>query len=352
MHWVVYTDYLRTDQEKGVSNDMMAESLENDKGCSMYHDYLYGNEAEFYAFYRLPKALIENKLYVGMSAEAKLLYVLFLDRAALSAINNWRDELGRIYIIYPVEEIMRVMGCGNQKAAKILLELEQEYGLIERKKQGFCKPNLIYVKSVCNVVLNSHLQTCENHISGSVKITPPEVLKSHANKTNINKTDINKTNPILSEREREEKERREKITDYFYKNLSFEQLKEEYPMKKEILEEILAVILDTVFSKRKQIRIAGDDKPKDIVYGQFMKLEANHIRYVLEVMEKASNIRNTKQYILTALYNATLTINSYYTMQYNDSCEDETQEKKTRTFSYFSNETKNEELLKQILQGS
>ena len=150
---------------------MMADGLENDKGCSMYHEYLYGSEAELYAFYRLPKALIENKLYVGMSAEAKLLYALFLDRAALSASNNWRDELGRIYIIYPVEDIMRVMGCGNQKAAKILMELEQEYGLIERKKQGFCKPNLIYVKSVCNVVLNSHLQTCENHISGSVKIT-------------------------------------------------------------------------------------------------------------------------------------------------------------------------------------
>lgn len=103
----------------------MADGLGNDKGCSMYHEYPYGREAELYAFYRLPKALIENKLYVGMSAEAKLLYALFLDRAALSASNNWRDELGRIYIIYPVEDIMRVMGCGNQKAAKILMKFMQ-----------------------------------------------------------------------------------------------------------------------------------------------------------------------------------------------------------------------------------
>ncbi|MBO5158046.1 MAG: replication initiator protein A [Lachnospiraceae bacterium] len=303
---------------------MTKESLENDKGCGMYHEYLYGSEAELYAFYRFPKALIENKLYVGMSAEAKLLYVLFLDRAALSASNNWRDELGRIYIIYPVEDIMRVMGCGNQKAAKILMELEQEYGLIERKKQGFCKPNLIYVKSVCSVVLNSHLQTCENHISGSVEITSPEVLKSHANNTNINKTNIINTNPILSGWDREEMGKREVLEKYFYRNLSIESLKEEYPTKAECIDEIYAIVLDTVCSKRKMIRISGDDKPKEVVYGQFMKLEANHIRYVLEIMEKASNIRNTKQYILTALYNATLTINSYFTMQYNNSCEEET----------------------------
>lgn len=330
---------------------MMAESLENDRGCSMYHEYLYGSEAELYAFYRFPKALIENKLYVGMSAEAKLLYVLFLDRAALSASNNWRDELGRIYIIYPVEDIMRVMGCGNQKAAKILMELEQEYGLIERKKQGFCKPNLIYVKSVCNVVLNSHLQTCENHISGSVEITSSEVLKSHANNTNINKTNNINTNPIHSGWDREEMEKREVLEKYFYRNLSIECLKEEYPTKAECIDEIYAIVLDTVCSKRKMIRIAGDDKPKEVVYGQFMKLGANHIRYVLEIMEKASNIRNTKQYILTALYNATLTINSYFTMQYNNSCEEETKEKETKGFSYFSNETNNEELLKQIIQG-
>ncbi len=330
---------------------MTKEGLENDKGCCLYHEYLYGNETELYSFYRLPKALIENKLYVGMSAEAKLMYSLFLDRAALSASNNWRDDQGRIYIIFQVEEIMRVMGCGNQKAARILMELEHGYGLIERKKQGFCKPNIIYVKSVTSVVLNSHVHTCENHISGSVKITSPEVLKSHTNNTNINNTDINNTNPILSGGEREEMEKRKAMEKYFCSNLSIECLKEEYPAKIECIDEICAIILDTVCSKRKMIRIAGDDKPKEVVYGQFMKLEANHIRHVLEIMEKASNIRNTKQYILTALYNATLTINSYFTMQYNNNCEEEKKEKGTKGYSYFSDETNNEELLKQILHG-
>lgn len=300
----------------------MSEDLECDKGCGMYHDYLYGNEAELYTFYRLPKVLIESKLYVEMSAEAKLLYALFLDRAALSAINNWRDEMGRIYIIFQVEEIMRVMGCGNQKAAKILNELETKYDLIERRKQGFCKPNLIYVKSVCNVMLNSHFQRCENQISGSVKITRQEVLKSHTNNTNINQTDRNQTDPIHSEREQEELDKRALMKKYFYRNLSMDRLKEENPMKQEILDEILEVILDTVCSKRKVIRIAGDDKPKEIVYGQLMKLEANHIRYVLSVLSKASNVRNVKQYILATLYNASMTVNHYYLLQQNEDCEE------------------------------
>lgn len=328
---------------------MTKEGLENDKGCCLYHEYLYGNEAELYAFYRLPKALIENKLYVGMSAEAKLLYSLFLDRAALSAINNWKDDQGRIYIIFQVEEIMRVMGCGNQKAAKILVELEHRYGLIERKKQGFCKPNIIYVKSVTSVVLNSHLHTCENHISGSVKITSPEVLKSHTNNTNYNNTNINNTNPTTSEMVEDMFEQRNKYEKYFTDNLSMEKLIDEFPDKKEILREIVEVILETMCSSCKTIRIAKEDKPREVVHSRFMKLEAEHIRYVLEVLENSSNIRNMKQYILTTLYNASMTINNYITSKNNGSCEKEEIKALKDHFGYFGPETNNRELLNAIL---
>ena len=329
---------------------MTKEGLENDKGCFLYHEYLYGNEAELYAFYRLPKALIENKLYVGMSAEAKLLYSLFLDRAALSASNNWKDEQGRVYIIFQVEEIMRVMGCGNQKAAKILVELEHRYGLIERKKQGFCKPNIIYVKSVTSVVLNSHLHTCENHISGSVKITSPEVLKSHTNNTNYNNTNINNTNPTTSEMVEDMFEQRNKYEKYFTDNLSMEKLIDEFPDKKEILREIVEVILETMCSSCKTIRIAKEDKPRDVVCSRFMKLEAEHIRYVLDALENATSIHNTKQYILTTLYNASMTMNSHISLQISAKQKKEESPIAKARFGYFSPDTKNEELLKKILE--
>ena len=299
---------------------MIEQQTESD--VNLNHDYLYGYEAEMYAFYKIPKVLIENVLYAGMSAEAKLLYAIFLDRASLSASNGWKDVNGRIYIIYQIEDIMRVMGCGNQKAVKILAELENKFGLIERKKQGFCKPNLIYVKSVSRLVLNSHSLECENHMSGGVKITSTEVLKSHTNNTNINNTDFNNTNPILSADVDEELYKREVLMKYFDKHLEIDQLKKQYPMKQWEIDEIVEVILDTVCSKRKHIRIAGDDKPISIVHSQFMKLEGNHIRYVLDVLEKASEVRNVKQYILAALYNASMTMNHYYTLRCNNIIEE------------------------------
>ena len=318
-------------------------------GFNMRHDYMYGNESEISSFYRIPKILLENRIYSDMSADAKLLYAIFLDRASLSAANEWKDEDGRIYIIFQVEDIMRILGCGNQKASKLLAELENSYDLIERKKQGFCKPNLIYVKAVSTLMLESHVQKCENHISGSVKTTRTEVLKSHTNNTNYNNTYKNNTNHISHESDDENMEKRIALKKYFWETLSVEKLIEEYPTRKEILNEIVEVILDTVCSNQKTIYVAKDYKPKKIVDSRFMKLQADHIRNVLEIIEKATNIRNTKQYILTALYNSTLTVNSYFTMQNNNSCATETKEKETNSFNYFSSETKNEELLKQIL---
>ena len=293
-----------------------------DKNCRMNHDYLYGNESELYSFYRIPKILLENEMYYGMSAEAKLLYALFLDRATLSAANGWKDHNGRIYIIYQIEDIMRVMGCGNQKAVRILSELENGYDLIERKKQGFCKPNLIYVKSISHVVLNSHFMECENHISGSVKNTSTEVLKTHTNYTNNNNTNVNNTNPILSEKFDEEMYKREVLQKYFERHLEIDRLKEEFPMKQWEIDEILEVILDTVCSKRKMIRISGDDKPVSVVHSQFMKMEGNHIRYVLNMLEQSANVRNVKQYILATLYNASMTMNNYYSLRLNNKIEE------------------------------
>ena len=79
------------------------------------------------------------------------------------------------------------------------------------------------------------------------------------------------------------------------------------------IDEILEILLDVVCSNRKQIRIAGDDKPAQVVKSQLMKLDSSHIEFVLDCMKQnTTQIRNVKQYILAALYNAPLTINNYY----------------------------------------
>lgn len=111
----------------------------------MTYDYFYGQQAEMFAFYRVPKVLFTEDCFWNVSTDAKLLYGILLDRMNLSARNGWLDEEGRVYIIFTIEEIKGALGCAEKKAVKLLDELEKKCGLIERKRQGLGKPNLIYV---------------------------------------------------------------------------------------------------------------------------------------------------------------------------------------------------------------
>ncbi len=67
---------------------------------------------------------------------------------SLSLKNQWLDAQNKVYIIFTVEEIMDALNCANQKATRLMVELEKQAGLIERKRQGLGRPNLIYVKKL------------------------------------------------------------------------------------------------------------------------------------------------------------------------------------------------------------
>lgn len=111
-------------------------------------DYFRGLGAEQYSFFRVPKVLFTEDRFKDLSCEAKVLYGLMLDRMGLSLKNHWIDEEERVYIIFTVEEIMELMGCRTQKATKLLKELDARtgIGLIERRRPGLGRPNVIYVK--------------------------------------------------------------------------------------------------------------------------------------------------------------------------------------------------------------
>ena len=141
-------------------------------------DYFRGMEAEQYSFYRVPKVLFT----------AKVLYGLMLDRMSLSIKNRWFDEEDRVYIIFTVEEIAELLNCGSQKAVKLMKELDsnQGIGLIEKKRLGLGKPNVIYVKNFMlkekhsfekeekAAVNTENMQNSENHNSRMMKITIQE----------------------------------------------------------------------------------------------------------------------------------------------------------------------------------
>ena len=117
-------------------------------GDKITFDYFYGGQEETFSYYRIPRVLFTGQQFKGLSIGAKMLYGLLLDRMYLSSRNGWYDDQGRVYIYYPVEEIEETMGCGHNKAVRLLAELDEVkgIGLIERIRQGLGKPAKIYVK--------------------------------------------------------------------------------------------------------------------------------------------------------------------------------------------------------------
>lgn len=148
----------------------------------MKYPYFRGLEADRYSFYRVPKALIKVDLFEKMSGDAKLLYAVLLDRMNLSLKNGWQDENGNAYIICTIDEIMDSIRCARQKAVKLLDELEHEYQLIERRRQGLGKPNLLYVKDLYAGLSQSNYWKYENQTSGGLKSELPGVWKSNGSK--------------------------------------------------------------------------------------------------------------------------------------------------------------------------
>ena len=283
-------------------------------------DYFYGGQADLFSFYRLPKALFVDPRFRGISAESKILYGLLLDRMGLSVKNGWTDDSGRVYIIFTTEEIMEALYCADNKATKLMKELES-CGLIERKRRGLGKPSLIYVKNFISESSEPRIQNRENHDSGTVKNATLESLKSRGIKNNQNHTDLSETDPFTSGEgdgvavgtESEGNNIRARYQEYFLRQFAFDSLVASCPDDEDMLREILELLVDTVCSKRRLIRIAGDDKPAEVVKAQLMKLNGDHLRFVLMCLkENTTQVRNMRQYLLATLYNAPMTMHSSY----------------------------------------
>ena len=281
----------------------------------MSFDYFYGQQSEMFSFYRVPKVLFTEDSFWNVSTDAKLLYGILLDRMNLSAKNGWMDAESCVYIIFTIEEIKSSLGSAEKKAVKLLDELEKKCGLIERKRQGLGKPNLIYVKNFISAV-DSQLLNCENHNSGAMEITTQELPKSQCNNTDIKNTEFSDTDSIFPSGNggmMDENDRYQEYFDYFSDQLSMDLLKKDYPYDSEMLDNILELIVETVCTKRPLNRIGAEERPAEIVRSRFMKLNFEHIRYVMDCFkENTTKIRNIRQYMLTTIYNAPTTIDTYY----------------------------------------
>lgn len=275
-------------------------------------DYFYGQSGEMFSYFRVPKILFRDIKFKDLSTDAKTLYGILLDRMGLSVKNGWLDAQGRVYIIFPVQEVMDALGCADNKATKLFRELEK-FGLIERKRRGLGKPNLIYVKNFAD----PRCRNCGKNDSGNADSEVQDAAKQRRNKTEWNNTEMSETDPFLSE-EGDGADERTRLEAYFMQSLEVDLLLRVCPDEEDTIDQIVNLLVDTCSSKRRMLRVAGDDKPAEVVRSRFMKLNADHIRFVLKCLaESTAPVRNMKQYLLAALYNAPTTMQLYYQNQTN-----------------------------------
>lgn len=323
-------------------------------------EFYYGQEAEQFTFYRLPKALITDNRFKDISNNSKLLYGLMLDRMSLSVRSGWFDDQNRVYIKYSIKSIMEDLNCSKMTAVGLLKEL-QAIGLVDiEQRNGLA--NIIYVKNFvsgreeesldrsenCTGKKNEPVEEHQSKNSTGTDIRPVNmedqsdvntgtcqdsipgvVQKSDPNNNDFNNNEFSDTDHIIQSGERMDTPIRVTRMDQMdettaYMELIRENIDYDIMMSnkkwsdREMYDELYQLICDVVCVPRKTIRIAGEDYPYNLVKSKFLKLNSTHLEYVIGCMKNnTTKVSNIKAYLTTALYNAPNTISHYYTAEVN-----------------------------------
>ena len=315
-------------------------------------DYHYGIQGEQYTFYRVPKSLFTSKVYAKLTEEkklcndAKILYGLMLDRMALSQKNSWIDTENRVYIIFTLAHAQEFLGCGHSKAVKLFTELKN-VGLIRQQKQGMGRPARIYVMNFISAIdeevdtppapetpfedsepetplarlpkSRSHdfskteVKTSDNQTSRLPKNGSLDFRKTDTNKNDINNTENSDTDSIILSIAPAVEEMEEMDFDraWFLERIEYDYLRDEHERRgdRERLDELVDLLLDALQSRKATLWVNGERRPTKAVQGQLMKLGPEHIVYVLDCMAaNTTRVKNMRSYLLTALYNAPMTM--------------------------------------------
>ncbi len=329
-----------------------------------------GKEADSLSFLMIPKLLIEDDYFKDLSRDAMFLYALLLDRMHLSIKNSWLDENGDVFIIYTIDEMMKKLRLGKTKTIEVLKELDSKngIGLIEKKRQGLGKPNLIYVKNFVvkdneeeyfdkmreefeevgnNLVprengleyatnADEQRELTKDHNMNFKKFTPPNFKKfakrnsrisdnelqedrsSNLNNTNYNNTNINnniypiyQSSNIYNNSVMDDKSPKYAQYEKTLKaNIRYDSFIGD--INENLVDDIFNTMLDVLTMSKGSIKINSDYKSVEIVKSIFLKIKSHHISYIVEsIRNTVSSIRNIRSYLITTIYN------SYFTYETN-----------------------------------
>lgn len=270
------------------------------------------NETLEYSFYQMPQELFDNEKYKKLSLEAKVIYSFLLNRMKLSKINHWINNQGEIYLIYTRKEIQNKLNLSDKPVTRAFKELRNA-NLIKEEKQGFGKPNLIYIGKIeheeietNDIISDYNMETDSEYMrldnqrrrdyfegehpisnTENLRINNKYIIKQKNNNIDVSQSDIEK------------------------ENLEYIKQKCELYLFDEKQRNIIENALDIMFYS-KELKIGKAILPKENVRSRMQLLNASIIFYALDklnYLKPDTQIYSSTNFIISCLYNA---ITEYY----------------------------------------
>lgn len=268
------------------------------------------NETLENSYYQMPQELFESEKYKDVSVEAKVIYAFLLNRMNLSRINKWINDKGEIYLIYTRKEIQNKLNLSDKPVTRAFKEL-RETNLIKEEKQGFGKPNLIYIGKIeYDEIQIEHIKT-ENYIEANNEQVNNRIKEdSHMEENTINDTEVlraNKKNNTKHENSNIDVSQSKMDIE----NLGCIKQNCELYLFDERQRKIIENALDIMFYS-KELKIGQAVLPRENVRSRMQILNASIIFYAFDKLNNLkpdTQICNSTNFVISCLYNA---ITEYY----------------------------------------
>lgn len=317
-----------------------------------YEFYSYA-EGDQFRFLRIPKVFFEDPDYDRLGSDEKILYGFLHEQVDLSRKKGWIDEDGHIYVIRSLESIQQILhNCSADKARNTLNNLV-EFGLIEKKRRGQGKPDLIYVKNFItkkpekpvseksrdgtedfSETEKSVLLNKEKPVSGNRNFRFQETGNSGSKETLLKDTIEIETPSIhqesttipdqsirlyvsgdglmdgKSQREREQEAYENLVKSNIDYDLKMHDLKT--PEDRKLFDDLYSLIIEVLTGDTEEYRINKTSYPQKIVKSRFLKLTGEDLYAVMEQLSRVEGgIHNYRNYMISALYNAPVTTGTF-----------------------------------------
>ena len=242
------------------------------------------------SYYRIPQELFVSSLYKDkLNSDSKILYAFLLDRLSLSQKNHWIDEERNIYLSFTREEVQEKLNLSDKTATKAFKQLN-EVGLVQEKRQGLGKPNLIYVGKIQHEETeNLRFLTRKNYDSGNENITNLESENLRGINTNNIKTNIINTDSINPNSDDE---------------LHLKEIKDKCKLEEFTKEDktILEDVIDSLYYKD-TLKVGSVTVNHYKILEKLQLIVKENLIQLLDILKNIPNIQNAKNYLMICLYN-------------------------------------------------